>query len=369
MFPAPVKTGFIIFSIALLQFSCRQKEEAPPVYKKVCISDTMAAHVTIDSVQLGTMSDELKLSGEINFDDKKVTRVFAFSSGQVIKVNVSLGDRVSRGQVLAVIKSADIAGNYSDLAVAGNDVAIAKKQMDNEASLFKNGIASEREYTEARENYQRALTSENKIKAQIAINGGGKTTANGVFTITAPQSGYVVEKKINEGAFIRNDAGDNLFTIGDISDVWVWANVYETDIAKVKQGYQAAITTLAYPDTVFYGKVNEVYNVLDPVTKVMKIKIKLPNPRQLLKPEMFANIAILNEEGGKGLFIPKEAVLPVDGKNYVVLYHSDCDLKVQEVQLIKTENGKTFIKSGLKAGDKILCSNQVLYFKALTEGQ
>lgn len=363
----PANYPFAILFALIFIFSCKQKQEEIAAVKKICISDTMATAVKIDSAQSANMSDELKLSGEVNFDDKKVTKVFAFSSGQVLKVNVSVGDKVNRGQVLAIIKSADIAGNYSDLSTAGNDVAIAKKQMDNQSSLFKNGIASQKEYIEAEQNYQRAVTAENKIKSQIAINGGGKTSKNGTYVITAPQGGYVVEKKINEGAFIRNDATDNLFTIGDISDVWVWANVYETDIAKVKVGYDAAITTLAYPDKIFYGKVNEIYNVLDPVTKVMKIKIKLLNNNQALKPEMFANISITNPQGENAVAVPKEAVLPDDGKNYVVLYHSNCDLKIQEVQLLKTIGGKTFIKSGLKQGDKILCNNQILFYKALTE--
>jgi len=367
MFLKPAQHHFFFLSLLTAMFSCKAKQEDAPVDKRICISDTMTSMVKIDSAQISNMSDELKLSGEVNFDDKKVTKVFAFSSGQVLKVNVSVGDKVSRGQVLAVIKSADIAGNYSDLSTAGNDVAIAKKQMDNEASLFKNGIASEREYIEAKENYQRAVTSAEKIKSQISINGGGKTSANGTYVVTAPQTGYIVEKKINEGAFIRNDANDNLFTIGDISDVWIWANVYETDISKVKSGYNAAITTLAYPDKIFYGKVDEVYNVLDPVTKVMKIKIKLNNINQELKPEMFANISITNPQGENQVSIPKAAVLPDDGKNYVVLYHSKCDLKVQEVQVLKTIGDKTFIKAGLKQGDKILCNNQILFYKALTE--
>lgn len=359
-----------IFPLALLIpaiHSCRQKAEVAPPVTKVCISDTMASQVKIDTAELCSITDELKLSGEISFDDKKVVKVFPFSSGQVIKVNVSTGDKVVKGQVLAVIKSADVSGNYSDLSAAGNDLSIAKKQMENEESLFKNGIASEREYMEAKENYMKALTAANKLKAQISINGSGRTSANGTYVVVSPISGYVVEKKISEGAFIRSDAGDNLFTIGDISDVWVWANVYETDIAKVKAGYDAAVTTLAYPDSVFNGKVDEVYNVLDPVTKVMKIRIRLPNNNQSLKPEMFANIIVTNEKGEKAVCIPKQAVLPVDGKNYVVVYNSACDLKVQEIKLLKTVGDKTYITDGLKPGDKILTSNQVLYFKALTE--
>ena len=356
---------FIAAATAL--FSCKAKQPEAEKATAICVTDSMAHMIAIDTAVMSGIGDELKLSGEINFDDRKVSKVYPFSSGQVLQVNVSLGDKVSKGQTLAIIKSADVSGNYSDLSNAGNDLAIAKKQMENEESLFKNGIASEREYLEAKENYQKAATSSNKLKNQIQINGGGRTSANGTYIITAPISGYVVEKKINAGGFIRNDANDNLFTIGNISDVWVWANVYETDIAKVKAGYAAKVTTLAYPDSVFTGVVDEVSNILDPVTKVMKIRVKLPNEKQSLKPEMFANIVITNKEGSRCISVPEKAIISENGKNYVIVYKTKCDLLVQEVELVKTVTDRAYIKTGLKEGDKVISQNQILLFKALTE--
>jgi cobalt-zinc-cadmium efflux system membrane fusion protein len=363
----PIQYSTIILLSTAFLFSCKSKETEPPKEEKVCISDSLEKLIVIDTAELSTVGDELKLSGEINFDDKKVSKVFPFSSGQVLQVNVSIGDRVSKGQTLAIIKSADVSGNYSDLSTANNDVAIAKKQMDNQQSLFDNGIASEREYIEAKENYQKAVTAAGKITNQLQINGGGRTQANGTYVITAPISGYVVEKKISEGNFIRSDAADNMFTVGDISDVWVWANVYETDIAKVKQGYTAAITTLAYPDTIFSGVVDEVSNILDPVTKVMKIRVRLSNEKGLLKPEMFANVIISNKEGVKAVAISSKAIVSENGKNYVVLYNGKCDLHVKEVELLKAVGDNVYIKSGLQVGDKVIAENQVLLFKALTE--
>src|SRR5439155_1569397 len=124
-----------------------------------------------------------------------------------------LGDKVNKGQMLAVINSADVSGNYSDLSTAGNDVAIAKKQMENAALLFKNGIASARESIEAKENYEKAVTSYTKLQNQIRINGGGRTSANGTYIITAPISVYIVEKKINAAGLSRSDVKSNPFRI------------------------------------------------------------------------------------------------------------------------------------------------------------
>ena len=348
-------------------FSCKSKQTEVVKDDKVCVTDSLAKIISIDTANISTVGDELKLSGEINFDDKKVSKVYSFSSGQVLQVNVSVGDKVSKGQTLAIIKSADVSGNYSDLSTAGNDVAIAKKQMDNQESLFKNGIASEREYVEAKENYQKAVTASTKLKNQIEINGGGRTSSNGTYIISAPISGYIVEKKINQGSFIRNDANDNLFTVGDISEVWVWAYVYETDIAKIKKGYPATVTTLAYPDTTFNGVVDDVSNILDPVTKVMKIRVKLSNNKGILKPEMFASIVITNKEGIKAISVSSKAIISENGKNYVIIYKDKCDLKVQAIEILKTIADKTFIKSGLQQGDRVISKNQILLFKALTE--
>jgi len=358
---------YIAFATLTIAGCSSRSQTANNPHAPACVSDSLAHIIKIDTAYTGNICDELKLSGEISFDDNKVVRVFPFSSGQVIRVNVSLGDKVAKGQTLAVIKSADVAGNYADLSSAGNDVAIAKKHMDNAASLYQSGIASEREYIEAKENYNKALIAANKVKEQIAINGGGNTTANGLYIIKAPISGYVVEKKLTQGSFIRNDNNDNLFTIGDIKDVWVWANVYESDIAKVKEGYKASVSTLAYPDTAFDGVVDKVNQILDPVTKVMKIRVRLANPHMLLKPEMFANILIENKEGIKCPTIPTAAVISDNGKNYVVLYHDRCNLQLREVSVLKNIDDKAYIKQGIQPNDKVVSQNQILLYRALKE--
>jgi len=356
-------TGTLLFVL-----SCKAKSQADVIAgKPICITDSLSKIIRIDSAVISNIDDEVKLSGEINFNDNNVVKVYPFSSGKLLEVKVSLGDKVSKGQVLAIVRSADVAGNYSDLSAANNDVSIAKRQAENAESLYKNGIASEREYTEAKENYQKALSASGKLQETIAINGGGHTSANGIYVITAPMNGYVVEKKASQGAFIRNDNSDNLFTIGDISEVWVWANVYETDIAKVKEGYTAKVTTLAYPDSTFTGVVDKVNQILDPETKVMKVRIRIPNKGMQLKPEMFANIVVQNREGKKAVMVSSNSIVSDYGKNYVIIYHDKCNLELKEVGLLKTVGDKTYINSGLKSGDQLISQNQVLLFNALKE--
>ncbi len=361
---------YSILCLLLFFYACNRKAETPTVAtKQPIISDSTLQLLKIDTVQLNNIEDVVKLSGQVSFNDNKVVKVYPFSSGQVLAVNVTVGDYVKAGQTLATIKSADISGNYADLSIANNDISINKRNMMNAERLYKNGIASEKEYIEAKENYNKAVSNANKINTQIKINGGGRTNASGTYTVSSPRSGFVVEKLINPGNFIRNDNSSNLFTIGDVSDVWIWANVFETDIAKVKAGYKAEVTTIAYPDSVIIGKVDKVNQMLDPITKVMKIKIILPNKNGLLKPEMFANILISNSSGSKALCVPSSAVISENGKNYVVIYNNANDVKVNEVAILKTVGGKTFLSNGVALGQKIITQNQILVYNKLKENK
>jgi cobalt-zinc-cadmium efflux system membrane fusion protein len=361
------ETFLIGISGLLLLAACKQKQVDVPENKQVCISDSLQKMITIDTAKTSTMKDELSLSGEVSSDDNNVVKVFPFSSGQVTAVKVSLGDRVEKGQTLAIMRSADVAGNYTDLSSTQSDLAIAKRQLDQAEALYKNGISSERDFTEAKENYNKAVAANRKVKQQLSINGGGNTSDNGTLVIKAPQSGYIIEKNITSGSFIRQDNSGSMFTISNMQDVWIWANVFESDISKVKTGYTAKVTTLAYPGKVFMGKVNEISSVLDPDNKVMKIKIALPNPGMLLKPEMFTNVTITNNENAQAVSVPAKAIVFDSSKNYVVIFNSKCDLKVREVSVIKTVDDVSYIASGLKPGDKVISKNQLLLYNSLTE--
>lgn len=356
----------VLLAAAVVLASCDEPAPAAKEPAKFKLSDTMRSMIAIDSVRTCNIDDETDLSGEVSFDEDNVVKIFPRSSGQVIECNVSLGDKVTAGQVLAVIRSAEVAGNYADKTSADADIAIAKRQMDNEEALYKNGIASEKDYEEAKQDYEKALAAEQKITSLININGGSAAKPGGTYVLTAPISGYLVEKKINTGSFIRPDMGDNLFTISNLKDVWVWANVFETDIPKIKVGNNVLVTTLAYPDKIYSGKIDKISEVLDPSNKAMKVKIKLDNTDMLLKPQMFTRVEVLNEENQKATCIPASAVITLESKNYVIVYNADDDLKIQEIGILKTVGNKTYITSGLEPGQKVITKNQILLYNALS---
>lgn len=361
---------YITISLGLLATTaCERKTEDKKPKAKFCLSDTMQKMVSIDSVRFCPIDDELHLSGEVSFDENKVVKVFPNSSGQVLEVKVSFGDKVQAGQVLAVIRSADVAGNYNDLASAEADVSIAKRQMDNAESLYKSGINSQREFEEAKQNYEKALAGKEKIESLIRINGGGNTQPGGAYLIKSPISGYIVEKKVNAGNFIRTDNSDNLFTVSDLKNVWVLANVFEADIAKVKEGQDAKVTTLSYPDKVFRGKIDKVSEVLDPSNKALRIRIRIDNSQLLLKPEMFTNVVITNTENRSATCIPSSAVVEESGKQFLVLYNDNCDLKVFPVDILKIVGDKTYLRGTLPSGQKLITHNALMIYDEFTDNQ
>ncbi len=355
---AGILTGFILF------VSCKEKkEQKEDPDKKFVLSSTMP--ISLDTVKSCYIDDAITLSGEISFNENSVVKIFPRSSGQIIESKVTLGDRVQAGQVLAVIKSADVAGNYADLSSAEADVAIAKRQMDNAESLYKSGIASEKDYTEAKQNYQKALAAKQKIESVLNINTGTNATSGGTYSITSPINGYIVEKRVNTGNFIRQDMGENLFTISNLKTVWVWANVFEADIPKVKEGVGVQVTTLAYPNKYFTGKIDKVSEVLDPANKALRVRISLDNSDLLLKPEMFAQVLVSNQLDQKAICIPTKALISQNGKEYVVVYNSNSDIKIAEVDILKTTGDKTYVNSGVTEGQKVITQNQLLIFQQL----
>jgi cobalt-zinc-cadmium efflux system membrane fusion protein len=298
-----------------------------------------------------------------------VVKVFPLVSGHVADVKVSLGDYVQKGQLLAVLRSSDMANYFNDYKSAQSELAIAKKNLEVTTDMRNSGLSTEKDYISAQSEYQKALAQFNKENEVLKIYGGNSQmsdAASSGYMIKSPISGFIVEKNVNTGMELRADDANNLFTISDLQEVWATANVYETDVSKIKVGSEAIITTLSYPDKKFTGKVERIANILNPETNAMTVKIRLPNAGYMLKPGMFANISILFPESKKMLEISSGSVLFDDNKSYVLLFRKRCDVNMQQVNIYKSFNDKTYINDdSLHEGDLAIARNALFVFTAL----
>ena len=355
-----------LLSLSILSFfSCSNSHTDEKKELKYCVTDSLFKTITLDTVKTESVLGELNLSGKISFDEVKVVKVYPLASGHVLDVKVTLGDYVKAGQLLALVKSADVAGILSDAVAAKNDFAISKKNLQVTEDLYKGGLASEKDYLTAQNDFGKAQATLNKSNEILKIYASPEGNLSGYY-IRAPISGFIVEKKINEGMEIRSDAGDNIFTISDLRDVWVLANVYETDIAKIQLGYEADVSALSYSDKVFKGKIDKIFNVLNPETKVMNVRVVLNNPDYLLKPGMFARTTIRYSENQKMLSVPSASVIFDSNKNWVVRFHDKCNFELLPINIYKQLNGRTYIKESIiQENDRIITKHGLFIYNAL----
>ena len=361
------KSGSQLLTLLLLSSviafsSCEDKDKKPEADKGYVIPDTVMKDLKIDTVGISPLVNAVTLTGKVGTNDDNVIPVYSLVSGNVSDVKVLLGDLVTAGQTLAVVRSQEMAQYSSDLLNAQTNLAIAKKNLEKTDDMFKSGLASVPDTLAAAVQLQQANAELDRVNRVLKINGGN---TQGEFEVRAPISGFIVQKSVTNNMTIRGDNSTSLFTISDLKNVWIQANVYESNISLIHQGENVDVTTIAYPGKIFKGEIDKVMNVLDPTSKVMKVRVVLPNPGYLLKPEMYASITVTEKENKECLSVPSSAVIFDHSQNFVLVFHSRSDVTITPVQVISTVGDKTFVKTGVTEGEKIVSSQAILIYNAL----
>ncbi len=362
----PIVYLFSLLFVATLLFqSCKNEKKQEETAKEAfALTDTMMSKLGFDEVKSKILLSEVKLSGKVTANEDKVAKVFPRVDGNIEKLNVQLGDYVKQGQVLAIIRSRQVAEMDNQLSMAMSNLQIARKNLGVEEELFKSGLEPERNVVNARQEVQKAESELKRVNETMKIYDIGKEAT---YQIKSPISGFLIEKNAVQGMDFNIENIDNFFTISDLSDIWILADVYETDINKVKVGYACDITTLADPDKKIKGKIDKIFNVLDPESRVMKVRIRLPNPGYTLKPQMFAIVRVYHEETQSMLAIPSKAVIFDKSKHWVMVFKDRNHIETRQVKIFKTVGDYTYIESGLNAGEKIISNEQLLVYDALND--
>jgi len=324
--------AFALYTSGFLMQGCHHPDEGQEKDTRFQVTDSLLNSVLIDTVKEASALSQFTLTGSIAPDENKMVKVFPMVSGVAQNVSVQLGDVVHKGQTLAVMKSAEMAGFTKDYVSSEADVRNTRRIMESTQDMYKGGLASQKDLEQAKSDYQKALAESKRAGAVVSIN---KSGSNG-YELRAPISGFVVEKNLTNNTQVRADNGQNLFTIADLSTVYVLVNVYESDISKIQTGDPVKVTTLSYPDKVFNGKIDRIDNMLDPDNKVMHARIKIDNPGNSLKPGMFANIQIRAKSGEDLPEINAQALVFDNDRNYVIVVDGKAKVHIQPVTVAKT---------------------------------
>jgi cobalt-zinc-cadmium efflux system membrane fusion protein len=329
------------------------------------------AKIDVQTIALSTFRPTLQTTGTIAFNGDHSTQILAPISGPVAQIRVQPGTYVSKGTPLATVASPDFAdavATYRKADAAAKNVQRIEQQ---DEQLFKADALARRDLEQAQTDVASAIADREAALEQIHALGVDSATINAIETnpnvhdvpavIRAPISGTVVERLITPGQLL--EAGSTpTFTIADLSTVWVYANVFESDLAMVHKGESATITTDVTP-TPFSGTVDYVAALVDPSSRATGVRIVVRNRADLLKRDMFVRVAIQGANTRTGILVPSSAVLrDEDNLPFVFIASGQNSYVHRRVELGSHVGNQYEITSGLNVGDKVV-TNGALFLQ------
>ncbi len=322
----------------------------------------------VDAAQVHELNEFLQVPGTVQPIDSRVNTVRPLARGRLHDVLVRVGDRVAKGQPLATYDNIEAGELVAQLAVARADLERLRgqernlaRQTDRSRALAEIGAVPKKELEQAsadQQSTQQSIKSQESviegILARLRRFGISQTDIQliPVTTITSPLAGVVTKQEASPGEVIESATA--LFTIADLSAVWVQAEVYEKDLGRLRIGQSALITVDTYPNQPFKGKVTYVSDFLDPRTRTARVRCEVPNSDVRLKLDMYANVSLPTTFSRKTLAVPVGAIQEVGDKTVVFIRKTATQFEPRWVTAGNTVRDLVEITNGLKEGEPVV---------------
>jgi cobalt-zinc-cadmium efflux system membrane fusion protein len=355
--------SIVLTGLAMIFNSCGNKK-TEIAEKNGIINQAFLENVKTAKVVMSNRESELIMTGKVEYDPDKIISYVPLISGVIDRTYFSLGDKVQKGEPLFDMRSTELSALFLEKISLEAEEKVAERELKTAQSMFDDHILSEKELLEAKGKLKQIQAAIHKINSDMGVYGTGKE--NGVFTVNAPMGGHIVSKKALPGSTISPES-DPAFSIADLTTVWVTVNVYASNLRFVHEGMAVEITTLSYPDEVFYGKINSLSQVFDPEEKVLKARILMNNKYLKLKPEMSVMVTLKDESQVSALAIPSNALIFDDNQYFVVVEEKSESFAIKNVVPQGHHNQTSYILSGLLEGEKVVVENQLLIYSGLKE--
>ena len=303
------------------------------------------------------------LPGKLAFDEDRTVRVNSPVAGRVAQLVAPPGSTVKAGDVLAWLDSPDFAQARADARKAQADLAMKQHALERTAELTKLGVLAQKDLDAAQADAGQAQAELDRAQSVLK---NLDPTGNGTrYALRAPIAGIVVDRTINPGMEVRLDATSPLFIVTDPSRLWATFELSEQDMAKVHDGQNVRIDVDAFTDMHFSGHIVYVGAALDPATRRISVRAALDQnspqgSNARLKPEMFARISPLEDNGQKQIVVPDSALVSVGLHHFVFVEEAPGTLKRREVQLGVVGERYAFVRDGLKPGERVVTRGAVL---------
>ncbi len=316
--------------------------------------EAQRAGIKVQKLEFQEKAEQVTVTATIQANQDRLAHVAPRVPGRIVKVSANLGDKVKPGQPLAVLDSIELGEARSAYLQAASEAAVAQAGFERAQRLNADNIIPEKDYLRARAEHEKARAALRAAADKLRMMGvnPGKL-AGSTFPLTTPFAGTVIEKTAVLGELAPID--QSLFTVADLSTLWIEASLFEKDLARVKPGAQAGVTVSAYPGEVFKGRLTYISSVMDKESRTVKARVEVPNPDGRLKPEMFATAAIHTGSGTKALLLPEDAVLLVQGQPTVFVAENG-GFEPRAVEVGERAQGRVTIRSGVEAGEAVVVS-------------
>jgi cobalt-zinc-cadmium efflux system membrane fusion protein len=275
-----------------------------------------SAALAASGVQVGTAREvdagALVVTGDVTYDQGRVSHVGPRTQGRVVEIGVQVGSRVREGEVLAHLESAEVGEIRADLDEAEALLTIAQENHERERRLEARGISSRRELLDAQGELRRVEARLQSARERLRVLGADAHGDGGHFDVVSPYTGVVVAGRAGLGEVVG--PADPMFTVADLSRLWIQLDVYERNLARVAEGQPVEVITPAWPDRVFPGRIVYVGDVVAPDSRTIRARVEVENEDRALKPGMFVTARIGMTDDPCLVAIPRDAVQQMEGR-------------------------------------------------------
>jgi cobalt-zinc-cadmium efflux system membrane fusion protein len=351
-------------------------EEEPDVVK-LSPEKQKSSGIEVKQVAFENIAVPLSATAAVEINMDRSAKISPRVTGKAVKIIASQGDRVKAGQALAYLDSVELDQTWSDYIKAQGKVELARKNFQREETLFNKKISPEKDVLKAKQELGEAEADINFATERFRLFGVDisqfeSARGNGnhpLVPITTPVSGVVIEKTVTQGEMVNSEKA--LFTVADLSTLWVVIDVYEKDISRLRLGTGVKVSVTAFPEKTFKGKISYVGDVVDEKTRTEKARVTIDNSSGLLKPGMFANVLTEAASGGaeRLIAVPEEAVL-IDGtKKYVFVQTAPDKFKRRDIEAGRSLGKQLEVTLGLKEGEAVAVKGSFILKSELKKGE
>ena len=387
---SPFLVAPVVRAVANLVVNREAPSDAPPAPGTFKPTPQQLETLSIAPVAMERFQSEEIAEGNIAIDDDLSTPVFSPYSGRVTLLGAKVGDVVAKGARLMMVEAPELVQAQSDLIAAVGAADVAREQLTaatrNEQrthDLYGIKGAALRDWQQAQADLATAQAAIRSAEAGLAgarnrlrilgkndkeiaaLAGATEPGAmNPEAVISAPIAGTVIQRQVGLGQYIQANAAAPVYAIGDLSKVWLIANVRETDAAKIGVGQLAEVHVPAYPNRIFKARISTVGPAIDPVTHRLPVRAEIDNPDGALRPQMFANIKIRAEDGVTAAAVPEGAIIAEGNNTRVWVANTDNSLSLREIRTGRVANHMVEVIEGLAAGDRIVTAGALFIDRA-----